>query len=573
MTTTESTGVPVVWGVGAATALTAISCATASLIGVDNLDIVPDSQRLTIRAAVVALVVGVTVLLLLWHLAARARSDRPSRLDAATTWLSLCLFAAVAIWTRILAGSLADDFATLRLLDVGYSVPLALIGLSCAVIGMLCVGAVSHGVWVTARDSEPQPMLGLSRSTAISAAVTFTVCAAVVAGSVVVARPALTIQQHTAPEAKVPAFPESMDTVTFRHRIGGSRVAVIPTDGGFVTVTGDDVTAYDASTGAPVWSFDGRAIGGIKTPSAASAQLTTGAEAQVLVLPGESLTVGLDVVTGAVRWRSADPWDGGRWRVRGAAGFDAGETTQAESTEVTLMNPDDGTVQRRISLPCSPKVAVTRIHVLRTECGAPNTLVVAESATGREQRVTVDPTIDWRYRQISAIGSGHFAATFTTRPFDDGNPTFTAIIEEESGSVVDQFTSTTTTLSALYDGKIALIDAPQKGAPFFGTTPAVMVRDVHAHRWTRIPAAGIPTQPGFVEPVWLGDTVVVGARDGFLVVNPRQRSVTRRPAQCLPGTLTHDLSLRSLTVVPGAVLAVCFGSRGGSVMTEIVGLR
>lgn len=519
MTARKQSGLSILSGITGAVAISGLTLSIAALTTSSALDSLPDARSRVLILAISAIVVSTIAAMALIMSVSGTWFRNSMELSLAiipTIWMTAIT---AVIGLPILANQLGRDRDVLRVLDTGSSALLAIIGGTCAAVAIVCAGIVAFVVRRKLPDEQP-PLSVTRRGLVSSTIATLSVCAAATVAIVLTAQPALDLSTPNAPEVPIAGIPTSVTETAYRLRLqngNGNWHDIIPAGAGFVSERDDDLIAYDGATGAVRWPYDGSTIGGL----ANRPQVFGRGNDQVLVLVGRLISVGLNPMTGAVRWRSADPGaptNDENWRVRLTATADTSvySSNPDDSMNLVVMDPGTGTPALNVTVPCGSEIITSRHYLLRSSCNSREDFVLTNIATGKDQKIQIKPTTEWGNFNLRVVGPDVFAVTFRTSAMV-AKPQFVAIVDGKSGMVVDEFTSPTSSLSPVHNNQVALVDTTGP----FEQSRAVLIRDLSRHSWTEIPvAADVYLDHNSQNFDWAGNDLVITGRESSTPSTP-----------------------------------------------------
>ncbi|GEE02546.1 hypothetical protein nbrc107696_29920 [Gordonia spumicola] len=347
-----------------------------------------------------------------------------------------------------------------------------------------------------------------------------------------------------------PDDPTSIDRVAFRIR--SVKPQVWWSTAGLVLVDADVVTAYHGATGRVLWTYEKPDV------LDGEVRVINDSATSTVVLAGSVVSMGLDAVTGRVLWRSARSLFGG-------SDWDSGKRVVVDdepggAARVRFGDPRTGRTAFDETMSCMPAYASQAHDLVLSSCDDRRAVRVIDMETGRQRDVRLSGTLDdssW----ASALGNG-FVAVGTGRDA----PYSVSVVDTRTATEVDHFTSDLVPISASPSG-ILVMDQPQERMR--GDGRDVRIRDVRAHRSSLIGLGSLRAR----SHEWFGDTLLVASgSDGFAVVDPHTRAVTRHADVCTPDQYSSART-SDLYAVPGAMLVFCSNEGYLPYTMEIVGLN
>ncbi|MET9201519.1 hypothetical protein [Gordonia sp. NPDC003585] len=408
------------------------------------------------------------------------------------------------------------------------------------------------------------------------------------------------IHQPKAASVPVPPLPTTVGTriaYTIPARSAGDVLEAGP---GFVVRGADGLVAYDGSTGARRWSIESSDLGslcggellrrmsrtlGVASPRAEASVRTTGIgrDATVVVTCSRWI-VGVDAMTGSVRWVNSEGWDV----------YDA-------TPDVIAVTKDDRSSQHAAVAAMDPRTGKVRWVMGASDCTDAESLMVVERVIVQEDRCSVSGrwlrmldvhsgieryiampewavrSQEWPRRVIRALArSGSVLAIEVSMGGTDYRTWDTGIVAVDTRSrgvreVVPHSTKSEYWLVDRYGS-----EWPPSGAitPLASTSDQVMFLRLPAGRVEHHSAREVFSSDVRAEQWWtlVGDTAVTALgrpESGAIVtISPDGRVVSR------PGPCGRDEG--GVMTVPGGLLVLCMRTDAHSykvTSVDVVGLR
>ncbi|WP_440712054.1 hypothetical protein [Gordonia sp. FQ] len=544
---------PMARGAALASALVAGVLAVLALVWSGGLSSAPAVQgqvRWTAIFALVAVVLSIALAL---------APVRRARRSAATV---AGVIAVVVLGIRTV--HLSHSLATIAFLDSRHSALLATLSLTAGAVSLLGVALAT----AIAPRPDRTRRLRAAGYAGLAMAVVWTLAVGMAVGSAP-ATPWRSSPTTAAPAESAPLT--GIDEVAFRKRLEYD-ADVYPIEGGFL-VDGSPMTAYDGRTGQRRWSFgfDGYP----PEPSQKSREvrsITVRDAGREVVVTSGIFTVGLDAVSGRMRWRSAAE----------SAAIPGKDRRNMDERSATWIHDDDQ---------CAALLA-TAEYTARRVCDTDRIDISGPGGTNRV--LTIPSPAGFRFDNMWDAGAGLLVVTSTPSGRQSGDkivPTSVAVIDGRSGSVIDQFeVSTSRVRMALvgtaHNGLLPVVVQQKRPGSEWGRD-VLELRSLRKHQSTSLllPDEGVVngTLRGIGVVIgafaWVEDRLILARVHGLTVVDTGQsNALTYRASPCIGDQESSKIT--DLVGVPGSLIVRCESGPFGYKLPfdlpfrgELVGLR